>query len=74
MAGVGEMLFYGRKREAKVRGVIESIFSNGDLQGIAGKARQEIDGLELLIEARVATNQSERVIEYRLASARGPEL
>ncbi|MGX9941917.1 DUF2130 domain-containing protein [Bradyrhizobium sp. BTAi1] len=43
------------KREAQIRGVIESTVGlYGDLQGIAGKALQEIDGLELpLIEAQV---------------------
>jgi hypothetical protein len=43
------------KREAQIRGVIEStVGMYGDLQGIAGKALQEIDGLELpLIEAQV---------------------
>jgi hypothetical protein len=43
------------KREAQIRGVIGStVGMYGDLQGIAGKALQEIDGLELpLIEAQV---------------------
>lgn len=36
------------KREAQIQGVIEStVGMYGDLQGIAGKALQEIDGLEL---------------------------
>ncbi|MGY3695064.1 hypothetical protein ACVIGA_005144 [Bradyrhizobium sp. USDA 3240] len=41
------------KREAQIRGVIEStVGMYGDLQGIAGKSLQEIDGLDvLLIEA-----------------------
>lgn len=40
------------KREAQIRGVVEStVGMYGDLQGIAGTAFQEIDGLELpLIE------------------------
>ncbi|WP_315795725.1 DUF2130 domain-containing protein [Bradyrhizobium sp. SZCCHNRI3043] len=43
------------KREAQIRGVIEStVGMYGDLQGIAGKALQEIDGLELpLIESQI---------------------
>jgi hypothetical protein len=54
------MLIYGRKREAKIRGVIEStVGMYGDLQGIAGKDLQEIDGLELpLIEAQVEVVES----------------
>ncbi|MER8767073.1 DUF2130 domain-containing protein, partial [Mesorhizobium sp. M0968] len=41
------------KREAQIQGVIESTAGMyGDLQGIAGKVMQEIDGLEVLaIEA-----------------------
>lgn len=36
------------KREAQIRGVVEStVGMYGDLQGIAGKALQEIDGLDL---------------------------
>jgi len=36
------------KREAQIRGVIESTAGMyGDLQGIAGKTLQEIDGLEI---------------------------
>jgi hypothetical protein len=36
------------KREAQIRGVIESTAGMyGDLQGIAGKTFQEIDGLEM---------------------------
>jgi hypothetical protein len=36
------------KREAQIRGVIESAAGMyGDLQGIAGKTFQEIDGLEM---------------------------
>lgn len=36
------------KREAQIRGVIEStVGMYGDLQGIAGKTFQEIDGLDL---------------------------
>lgn len=36
------------KREAQIRGVIEStVGMYGDLQGIAGKSLQEIDGLDL---------------------------
>ncbi|TIR49117.1 MAG: DUF2130 domain-containing protein [Mesorhizobium sp.] len=43
------------KREAQIQGVIEStVGMYGDLQGIAGKALQEIDGLELpLLEGPV---------------------
>jgi hypothetical protein len=43
------------KREAQIQGVIEStVGMYGDLQGIAGKALQEIDGLELpLLESSV---------------------
>jgi hypothetical protein len=36
------------KREAQIRGVIESTAGMyGDLQGIAGKTLQEIEGLEM---------------------------
>ena len=36
------------KREVQIRGVIEStVGMYGDLQGIAGKALQEIEGLDL---------------------------
>src|SRR6202165_1001632 len=36
------------KREAQIRGVIEStVGMYGDLQGIAGKTFQEIDGLDM---------------------------
>jgi hypothetical protein len=36
------------KRETQIRGVIEStVGMYGDLQGIAGKSLQEIDGLDL---------------------------
>jgi hypothetical protein len=36
------------KREAQIQGVIESTVGvYGDLQGIAGRALQEIDGLEV---------------------------
>jgi hypothetical protein len=43
------------KREAQIQGVIGStVGMYGDLQGIAGKALQEIDGLELpLLESPV---------------------
>ena len=38
------------KREAQIRGVIEStVGMYGDLQGIAGKTLQEIDGLDMLL-------------------------
>jgi hypothetical protein len=49
------------KREAQIRGVIEStVGMYGDLQGIAGKALQEIYGLELpRIEAQVETVHQE---------------
>ncbi|TIP70762.1 DUF2130 domain-containing protein, partial [Mesorhizobium sp.] len=37
------------KREAQIQGVIEStVGMYGDLQGIAGKVMQEIEGLEVL--------------------------
>jgi hypothetical protein len=44
------------KREAQIRGVIEStVGMYGDLQGIAGKALDEIDGLTLpMIESSIA--------------------
>ncbi|MGI9523510.1 MAG: DUF2130 domain-containing protein [Hyphomicrobiaceae bacterium] len=44
------------KREAQIQGVIEStVGMYGDLQGIAGKALQEIEGLEMpLLEGAVA--------------------
>lgn len=47
------------KREAQIQGVIEStVGMYGDLQGIAGKALQEIAGLESpLLEADADTNQ-----------------
>ena len=36
------------KREAQIQGVIEStVGMYGDLQGIAGQALQEIDGLDI---------------------------
>lgn len=43
----------GAKREAQIQGVIEStVGMYGDLQGIAGKVMQEIEGLDVLaIEA-----------------------
>jgi hypothetical protein len=38
----------GQKREAQIQGVIEStVGMYGDLQGIAGRALQEIEGLEV---------------------------
>src|SRR5262245_14461351 len=42
------------KRESQIRGVIEStVGMYGDLQGIAGKALPEIDGLDVqLLESR----------------------
>ncbi|WIM12972.1 MAG: hypothetical protein OJF58_003936 [Enhydrobacter sp.] len=45
------------KREAQIRGVIEAtIGMYGDLQGIAGQALEEIEGLTLpLIEAQPST-------------------
>jgi hypothetical protein len=47
------------KREAQIRGVIEStVGMYGDLQGIAGKALDEIEGLTLpLIEAQPADSE-----------------
>lgn len=44
------------KRESQIQGVIEStVGMYGDLQGIAGRALQEIEGLEMpLLEAEVA--------------------
>jgi hypothetical protein len=47
------------KREAQIRGVIEATAGMyGDLQGIAGKAFEEIEGMELpLIESDVEINE-----------------
>jgi hypothetical protein len=49
------------KREAQIRGVIEStVGMYGDLQGIAGKSLQEIDGLDIkLIGASDETSGGE---------------
>jgi len=49
------------KREAQIKGVIEStVGMYGDLQGIAGKAFDEIEGLDLpLIETTVANGGAE---------------
>ena len=46
------------KREAQIQGVIESTAGMyGDLQGIAGKAFQQIDGLEIsLLETHPAAS------------------
>ena len=47
------------KRDAQIQGVIEStVGMYGDLQGIAGRALQEIEGLEVpLIESDIADDQ-----------------
>lgn len=49
------------KREEQIRGVIESTAGMyGDLQGIAGKSLQEIEGLDLkLLEGHAATSMPE---------------
>jgi hypothetical protein len=49
------------KREAQIRGVIEATAGMyGDLQGIAGKALEEIDGIALpMIETRVVTSEDD---------------
>lgn len=63
----GGMLFYGRKREAKVLGVIEStVGMYGDLQGIAGKALQGIDGLDLPLIEGVSACKSPKGPEHSL--------
>lgn len=47
------------KRDAQIQGVIEStVGMYGDLQGIAGRALQEIEGLEMqLIESDLKDSQ-----------------
>jgi hypothetical protein len=49
------------KREEQIRGVVESTAGPyGDLQGIAGRTLQEIDGLELpLLNAPTACDAAE---------------
>jgi hypothetical protein len=52
------------KREQQIRGVIESTAGMyGDLQGIAGTALQEIEGIALpMIEAPIQANDDEGAI------------
>jgi hypothetical protein len=49
------------KRESQITGVIEStVGMYGDLQGIAGKALPEIDGLDAqLLESKFETDERE---------------
>jgi hypothetical protein len=52
------------KREAQIQGVIEStVGMYGDLQGIAGKSLQEIEGLEFLLLEAPPLNSSEAQAE-----------
>jgi hypothetical protein len=52
------------KREAQIRGVIEStVGMYGDLQGIAGKTLQEIDGLDMLLLDAPRKGSDEVVVE-----------
>jgi hypothetical protein len=54
------------KREGQIRGVIEStVGMYGDLQGIAGKALQEIDGLSQ-IARRVEARRKRGLTNYRV--------
>ena len=54
------------KREAQLRGVIESTAGMyGDLQGIAGKTLQEIDGLGINYWTLLRTTQREQKINDR---------
>jgi len=60
------------KREAQIRGVIEStVGMYGDLQGIAGKSFQEIDGLDMqLLESPKESSEGPEANEESSAESR----
>jgi Uncharacterized protein conserved in bacteria (DUF2130) len=63
------------KREAQIRGVIDSTVGiYGDLQGIVGRALQQIEGLDIPLLESSADDESDDVDEMRKAHpSQGPE-
>jgi hypothetical protein len=62
------------KREAQIQGVVEStVGMYGDLQGIAGKAFQEIEGLGIPLFEACPVVRGETFRNYRQLRASNPQ-